>query len=113
MKKLSMNNLDYEKKKKIRLIAIIVLIIVLNALLIWVLATNSGNQSAENASADETEHQTEVPEGYTAITNVDGLKAMSLSGKYILMNDIDLAGTTWDVLRNIFFISLHRNIRWK
>lgn len=103
MKRFTMNNLDYEKRKKIKLIAIITLVIVLNALLIWVLATNSGDKPTETAMADTREHQTEVPEGYTAIYDADGLKAMSLDGKYILMSDIDLTGTTWDVIRNIFF----------
>ncbi len=111
MKKFTMNNLDYEKRKKVRLIAVITLIVVLNALLIWVFATNSG-ENGESALADVVEHQTEAPEGYTAITNVDGLKAMSLNGKYILMDNIDLTGTTWDVIRN-FFKTFYRNNRWK
>ncbi len=102
MKRFSINNLDYEKRKRLKLIAIIALIIVLNALLIWVFASNSGDKSIEAAltEPDTRVHETNVPEGYTAIYNVDGLKAMSsnLSGKYILMSDIDLTGTIWDVI---------------
>lgn len=38
-----------------------------------------------------------MSEGYTAITDAEGLKAMAddLSGKYILMSDIDMAGVDW------------------
>ena len=111
MKKPTMTNLYYEKRKKVRLIAIITLIAVLNALLIWVLATNSENNK-ETELADAVEHQTEAPEGYIAIYDVDGLKAMALNGKYILMDNIDLTGTTWDVIRN-FFKTFYRNNRWK
>jgi hypothetical protein len=47
-------------------------------------------------------HQTDVPEDYTPITTPEQLSAIDggLSGKYILMNDIDLSGKIFDLWRN-------------
>ncbi len=52
------------------------------------------------SSAFATENKTpssEIPEGYTAIYTAEDLNNIrnNLSGKYILMNDIDLSGIEW------------------
>ena len=94
------NNLDYERKKKIRLITIISLIVVLNILLIIAFASNQTDNTVETFASDNT-HQTTVPDGYTAITNATELAGIAdnLSGNYILMNDIDLSSiSTFDVI---------------
>ena len=43
-----------------------------------------------------------IAQGYTIITTADELQAMQydLSGKYILMNDIDLSGYEWTPVGN-------------
>lgn len=58
-------------------------------------------EAAKVTLANEVTQLTEeeaIAEGYTIIKTPDDLKAMvnNLSGKYILMNDIDLAGIEWE-----------------
>lgn len=77
-------------------------------------ATNSGNSSSDitvsgnNSSAEnnfepQTEHISEVPDGYIGIYTVEDLKnaGYNTKGNYILMNDLDLSSVAdWDGINN-------------
>ncbi len=97
-----MNNLNYQRKKKITIIAIITIMLVRSILLALVFETNLGNEVlATMEETDTRTHQTTVPEGYTPITNASELAIISsnLTGNYILMSDIYLTGVTnFDVI---------------
>ncbi len=97
-----MNNLDYQRKKKITIIAIATIITVLGILLAIAFATNSGNEVPASVEGDNLTHVAELPEGYTPITNASELANISsnLSGKYILMDNIDLSGIDFEPIGN-------------
>ncbi len=95
-----MNNLEYTNRRIIRLILTILLIVLLNVVVICVFATNLENEEETIELESVIEHISEVPEGYTGIYSADDLIGVSsnLSGKYILMDDIDLVNITWNIL---------------
>lgn len=86
-------------KKKLILITIFVVIV---AVFIVVIASNNSRSEIHTHPVNEPEsvsiepesplHKTEVPDGYVGIYTVDDFDYMrnSSSGKYILMNDIDM-----------------------
>ena len=51
---------------------------------------------------DQLTEEEAIAQGYTIIKTADDLQAMqdNLSGKYILMNDIDLEGYDWNPVGN-------------
>lgn len=67
----------------------------------------SSGQTAQAAGSDDTallrpvNRKTSVPSGYTAIRTARDLSAVreDTSGNYILMNDIDLSGMTWESIK--------------
>ena len=64
-----------------------------------------GGENADAGFIDEVIQLTEdeaLAQGYTVIKTADELQAMkdNLSGKYILMNDIDLSGYDWEAIGN-------------
>ena len=77
-------------------------------------ATNSGNSSsditisgnnslAENNAEPQTEHISEVPDGYIGIYTVEDLQnsTYNTEANYILMNDLDLSSVAdWDGINN-------------
>lgn len=96
-----MNDLSFQKKKKITIIAIATIIVVLSILLAIVLAINSGDEVLASVGEDNTTHQTIVPNGYVGIYNTDDLVGISsdssnLTKNYILMADIDLSGIDFE-----------------
>ena len=58
--------------------------------------------AADDATAllQEVSTKTSVPSGYTPIYDADDLAniANDMTGKYILMNDIDLSGINWTII---------------
>lgn len=66
--------------------------------------TASGNNpSAENNFEPQTEHLSEVPDGYIGIYTIEDLKnsGYNTKGNYILMNDLDLSSVAdWDGINN-------------
>lgn len=65
-------------------------------------AYEASKVSLENEVSQLTEEEA-IEQGYTIIKTPDDLKAMAnnLSGKYILMNDIDLAGIEWEPIGHL------------
>ena len=57
----------------------------------------SGVTGAFIEEVDQLTEEEALAQGYTIVKTVDDLQNMqnNLSGKYILMNDIDLAGFDW------------------
>lgn len=78
------------------------------ALLVGLLPTPLFAQWASAAAGDATalllpvEQQTSVPAGYTGIYTAEDLAniAKNMAGKYILMQDLDLAGLNWTPLQS-------------
>jgi len=63
----------------------------------------NNNSKATAKTINKVEQLTETDataQGYTVIKTADDLRNISSSGKYILMNDIDLAGTNWTPISN-------------
>lgn len=101
------------KKKVLIVLAIILVIITISVI---VSKANSGGDSTftddpvftdDAAPNSETsnktpEHLSEVPDGYIGIYTPDDLKNVTLNttANYIIMNDIDMSGTTFDSIEN-------------
>lgn len=58
-------------------------------------ASSSGVTGSFISSVTQLTEDEAIAQGYTLIKTADDLRNISSSGKYILMNDIDLSGITW------------------
>ena len=86
---------NFIKKNRSKVILILAFVIMAVVMCIYSI---SKLQIATNRVKGEIKAQLDTPpDGYTAITDVQGLKDMAndLSGKYMLMADINLNGEEW------------------
>ena len=92
------------EKKRTLIKAISIISICLLVLVCFFVYRSQKNNSGKSqlALTDVEEHQSDIPEGYKPINNAQDLRDIANditeTGKYILMQDIDLDNETWDVI---------------
>ncbi len=96
MKKIENRNVQVLKL----LVGLVIFCAILAIGLITLPKTKKINQVANNENLAAEEQQVTVPSGYTGITNAAEFQKISenLSGKYILMSDINMAGVNFEVI---------------